>query len=141
MCFPHIVNIAVQRVLSHMSSAVAPESQDDPEVSYKEEHHNKDKDKDKDRIKRQSFEEACARDPIKHLCDIVIAIRSSGQRKNAFKTWIETGNANGWFASKGKGKGKAIEVVVKQLLRDVRTRWDSTYMMIRRCIEMRLVFI
>jgi hypothetical protein len=137
MCFPHIVNIAVQHVLSHMSSAVAPESQDDPEVSDEEEDHDEDEDEDEDRIKRQSFEEACARDPIKRLRDIVVAIRSSGQRKDAFRKWIETGNANGFFVN----KGKTVEVVEKQLLRDVRTRWDSTYMMIRRCIDMRLVCI
>jgi hypothetical protein len=49
---------------------------------------------------------------------------------------LEIGNDNGWF----KVNGKVITMPHKQLLRDVRTRWDSTYLMLRRFIEMRPVF-
>jgi hypothetical protein len=132
MCFPHVINITVQRVLSVMSLGKVPEGDDDIDVSSD----NRDSDDGGRRI-GQTFEAACAADPISRLRNIVMTIRSSGQRRDAFMTWIKTGNENGWFLN----KGKAVHVVPRQLLRDVRTRWDSTYQMIKRCIEMRLVRI
>ena len=129
MCFPHIINIAVQVVLSCMSSTEAPDCNDNPEVSYEAETDGRNND--------QSFENACAGDPINRLRKIVIAIWSSGQHKDAFNAWIMTGNECDWFIY-----GEVpIKIVARQLLRDVRTRWDSTYLMIRRCIEMHLVCI
>ena len=130
MCFPHIVNIAVQRVLTKMSSVAAPENDDDvlEEVSGAA-------NMDEGRGFGQTFEAACTQDPIACLRKIVMTIRSSGQRREAFKTWIETGNRNGLFVQ----LGTPVQIEPNQLLRDVRTRWDSTYEMIKRCIEMRLV--
>ena len=129
MCFPHIINIAVHVVSTCMSSTEVPDCNDDPEVSYEAETDGCNKD--------QTFEDACAGDPINRLRKIIIAIRSSGQRKDAFNAWIVTGNEHGWFIL----KGAPVKIIARQLLRDVRTRWDSTYLMIRRCIEMRLVCI
>jgi hypothetical protein len=82
MCFPHVINIAVQHVLSGMSKAQAPENEDDdPEgltgvVNA-----------DEGRGIRQSFDAACAQDPIASLRKIVVAIRSSGQRRRRY-AWI-----------------------------------------------------
>ena len=84
---------------------------------------------------RQCFEVACVQDPVAHLRKIVIKIQSSGQRRDTFMTWIDIGNKNGSFVL----NNKAVQIQPKQLLRDVRTRWDSTYQMIKRCIEMRSV--
>ena len=104
MCFPHIINIAVQVVLSCMSSTEAPDCNDDPEVSYEAETDGRNDD--------QSFENACAGDPINRLCKIVIAIRSSGQHKDAFNAWITTGNERDWFIY-----GEVpIKIVARQLL-------------------------
>jgi len=129
MCFPHIINIAVQHVLKKMSSVEAPENDDDSEDLIDESN------ADEGRGFGQSFEAACAQDPIACLRRIVMKIRSSGQRRDAFMTWIETGNKSGLFVL----NNKPVQIQAKQLLRDVRTRWDSTYRMITRCIEMRLV--
>jgi hypothetical protein len=130
MCFPHIVNIAVQHVLAAMSSDTAPENDDD----ILEEESGA-ADTDEGRGFGQTFEAACAQDPIARVRKIVMTIRSSGQRRDAFRTWIETGNKNELFVQ----LDKTVKIEPKQLLRDVRTRWDSTYEMIKRCIEMRLV--
>jgi hypothetical protein len=129
MCFPHIINIAVQHVLKKMSSAVAPENDDDSEELIEISN------TDEGRGFGQSFEAACAQDPIARLRKIVMVIRSSGQRRDTFSKWIETGNKSGLFVL----QNKPVQIQPKQLLRDVRTRWDSTYYMIKRCIEMCLV--
>jgi hypothetical protein len=112
-----------------MSSTKAPEGDSD-DLDAIDEGNN-----DEHRRVGQTFEAACAQDPIKHLRNIVITIRSSGQRRDAFMSWIRSGNGGGWFIS----KGNPVQIIPRQLLRDVRTRWDSTYQMIKRCIEMRLV--
>ena len=41
-----------------------------------------------------------------------------------------------WFISP---YNDPVEIEPNQLLQDIVTRWDSTYQMIKRCIEMRLV--
>jgi hypothetical protein len=130
MCFPHTINIAVQHVLTEMSSARAPENDDDDFEDLTDA-----ADADKGRGYEQTFEAACAQDPIARLRKIVMAIRASGQRREGLKTWIENGNRSKLFVL----QDKPVEIEPMQLLRDVRTRWDSTYQMIRRCIEMRLV--
>jgi hypothetical protein len=129
MCFPHTVNIAVQHVLDKMSSIKAPNNDDEPDelVSAAS--------TDEGRGFGQTFEAACAQDPIARLRKIVMAIRSSGQRREAFMTWIETGNNSGLFVL----QNNCVQIQPRQLLRDVQTRWDSTYQMMKRCIEMRLV--
>jgi hypothetical protein len=130
MCFPHTINIAVQHVLSKMSSVKAPENDDDDPENLTDEVNT-----DEGRGFGQTFEAACAQDPILRLRKIVVAIRSSGKRREAFMKWIETGNESGLFVF----QGKPVQIQPKQLLRDVRTRWDSSFNMIKRCIEMRLV--
>jgi hypothetical protein len=128
MCFPHIVNIAVQHVLSGMSRTKAPENNDDddnPEYLIGA-------NIDEGRGFGQTFSAACKQDPISRLRKIVVAIRSSGQRHDALIAWIENGNKNRLFVL----QNRPIRIEPKQLLRDVRTRWDSTYQMMQRSIEM-----
>jgi hypothetical protein len=129
MCFPHIINIAVQHVLKKMSAIEAPESDDDFEELIDNSN------ADEGRGFGQSYEAACAQDPIARIRKIVMAIRTSGQRRDALIIWIDTGNKSGLFVL----NGKTVQIDGKQLLRDVRTRWDSTYHMLKRSIEMRLV--
>lgn len=133
MCFPHTINIAVQHVLKKMSSVVAPDNDDDED--FEDMIGAADEGEDEDRRFGQSFEAACAQDPIARLRKIVMTIRSSGQRRTAFISWIETGNKNRLFVH----QNESVHIPPRQLLRDVRTRWDSTYHMLQRCIEMRVV--
>lgn len=132
ICFPHTINIAVQCVLSKMRSTVTPESDD----GFQSSGSDSDPVSADNRGHGQSFEAACGSDPIGRCRKIVIALRASGQRRDEFDNWVKTGNEKNWFRN---SKGKAIKVPLKQLLRDVDTRWSSTYQMIKRFIEMRPV--
>jgi hypothetical protein len=58
------------------------------------------------------------RDPIKRARRIVRIVRSSDQRKQAFKKVINTGNHSGWFRSHDN---EVIELPDLELLRDVKT--------------------
>jgi hypothetical protein len=51
----------------------------------------------------------------------------------AFKKLIQDGNNNQWY------QGNKIVVPEKTVLRDVKTRWDSTYKMIERLLVLRPV--
>ena len=48
------------------------------------------------------------------------------------------GNGAGWFKD---STGESIILPVKQLLRDVATRWDSTFQMLKNFIDMRPVSV
>ena len=78
------------------------------------------------------------RDPIKRARRIVCIVRSSDQRKQAFKNVINTGNRSGWFRS---DDNKVIDLPDRELLRDVKTRWDSVYRMIERMLVLRPVSV
>jgi hypothetical protein len=112
-----------------MSLVQVPENDDDPEVFTGKPN------MDKGHGFGQSFAAACAQDPVAHLCKIVMVIQSSRQHRDALMRWIEMGNQNGLFVL----NNRPVQIQPRQLLRDVRTRWDSTYQMIKRCTEMRLV--
>jgi hypothetical protein len=117
MCFPHVINICCQHVISQFTDIELSESVDDfiaDEVSYLPH--------------LQTFEEAVKRDPVTLGRNIVRVLRSSGQRRDAFEQLIRDGNEKGWFT-----------VEQLQLLRDVKTRWDSIYFMLRRLRELQPV--
>lgn len=63
---------------------------------------------------------------------LVAACRASGQRREDFRTTIVDGNENDSWGDAG-----LVRVVV--LLRDVDTRWSSTFLMIDRVLELHLV--
>ena len=77
-----------------------------------------------------------ASSPIGLARAAVRAIRGSGLRREAFNEVIDNGNKKGWF--KGPD-GKLITLKKLQLLRDVKTRWDSVYYMISRLRQLRPV--
>ena len=75
------------------------------------------------------------RDPIARARNIVCVLCSSGQRRDAFQNLIQDGNVRGWF----QVDGESVQLRPLQLLRDVKTRWDSVYFMIKRLRELRPV--
>jgi hypothetical protein len=112
MCFGHVVDLSSARVTRGIGSTVDDEN-DSPN------------------------EEAAASTPIPRARTVVRVIRGSGLRRDAFDEVIVNGNAKGWFK-----QGQPIVIIkVKQLqlLRDVRSRWDSIYLMLNRLREMRPV--
>jgi len=112
MCFAHVINICCQHVIKEFTNIELSESTDEfiaAELSYLPQH--------------QTFEDAVKRDPVAMGRSIVRVLQSSGQRRKAFNDTIVDGNKSGAFPS---------EIRELQLLRDVRTRWDSVYSMISR---------
>jgi hypothetical protein len=73
------------------------------------------------------------RDPLRRARRIIRLLRSSDQRREGFRKFIQDGNENKWFKKKGDD-GKLVYICVPELqpLRDVKTRWDSVYMMLQR---------
>jgi hypothetical protein len=115
MCFAHVINICCQHVIDKFTNIELVDSDDfvAEKLSGPPQH--------------QTTAEAVSRDPIAMGRNIVRAIRSSGERRKAFKKLIRNGNAGGWFKDPLKER---------QLLRDVKTRWDSVYFMIKRLSEL-----
>jgi len=79
-------------------------------------------------------------DPLKRARRIIRLIRSSDQRRQGFQDYIKDGNERGWFVAKGEdGDRTTIPVPQVELLRDVKTRWDSVYLMLQRLRQLRPV--
>ena len=123
MCFPHVINICV----SHTADSFTDTSLANDDVDFDTNFPPGDP-------SQQTFEEACARDPIA-LCRATInAVRASGKQCDHLHKIIHDGNEKEWFTDEDD---KIIKLPRLELLRDVRTRWDSLYKMIRRFCEIR----
>ncbi|KAI0060763.1 hypothetical protein BV25DRAFT_1806882, partial [Artomyces pyxidatus] len=112
-CFPHVINISVQTALKSLSKS-AP---DPLPLSDRLEHQNP---------------HALKEDPVGKCRSVVGACRDSSMRREDFLKEIEAGNkAKVW-----KDGTEAVQLRVVQLLRDVETRWSSTFLMIDRALEL-----
>jgi hypothetical protein len=78
------------------------------------------------------------RDPLKRARRVVRILRSSDKRKQEFTRVIDQGNESGWFKS---ADGEVVVIPHLELLRDVRTRWDSVFYMIERLLALRQVSV
>jgi len=116
MCFAHVVDLCSGRVIRAASDGVEPENDSS-----------------------SSDGDTTASNPIALARVVVWVIRGSGSRRDAFNEVIIRGNAKGWF-KQGK-PSRIIQVKLLQLLRDVRTRWDSVHHMLKRLHEMRPVWL
>jgi hypothetical protein len=129
MCLPHVINICSGKIISKFTNEELIDDSEDVDDSclYGE------------TPSRQTYEEAVKRDPIALGRSIVRVIRASGQRRDAFQDIISSGNSKNWFRVKVDDKEISVQLKPLQLLRDVRTRWDSVFLMLRRLREMRPV--
>ena len=109
MCFAHIINLCSGWVVHAATNGV--EDKDAPSLSD-----------DDSNSPSSSCDVPHAPNPIEAACAVVWAIQGSGQCQSNFSKVITSGNAEGWF------KGQQLNNL--QLLRDVRTRWDSVYYML-----------
>lgn len=126
MCFPHIINICVQHVIANFTNIELAEAAAEfvsalplglPD--------------------RQTFEEAVQRDPVALGRNIVRVLQNSGQRRDLFDDIVRDGNDKEWFQV--GDPPVTVELPLVQLLRDIITRWDTVYYMVRRLREMRPV--
>ena len=115
MCFAHIIDLCSKQVTRSVSNRV---DDDDTDSLY-------------------SGDETVEFDPIARARDIVRVIRGSSKRRQAFEDVIKNGNSGDWF--RDGQPPKVVKVESQQLLRDVRTRWDSVFLMLRRLRQLRPV--
>lgn len=88
-CFPHIINIVVQHILTKFSkSATALEDADDVVDLHI------DLPNQNPSSHPKTFQEACTRDPLNKARKIIVAIRASGRRRDDYNEWIKTGMKN-----------------------------------------------
>jgi hypothetical protein len=89
-----------------------------------------------------SWKQAAHMKPLSRLRVLIRALRASGKRREAFSESIREGNSKGLFVDPEacqRGEMKSIHVPECNLLRDVDTRWDSVYYMIKRARILRPV--
>ncbi|KII92966.1 hypothetical protein PLICRDRAFT_70282, partial [Plicaturopsis crispa FD-325 SS-3] len=116
-CFPHVVNISVQTGLKHLTEAEMPPPHSTTFDSIPEEF-----DDDDDTASRT----------------LVTDCRASGQRRDALKATIRDGNkAEDWSEIELDSDSEGTRFLrCVALLRDVETRWSSTFLMIDRVLEL-----
>jgi hypothetical protein len=116
MCYGHIVDLSSGRVIDKLKGDSEPDNSNSDED-----------DSDEDNVPTQS--------EVEKARSVVRAIRGSGMRRDTFRDVIKNGNANKWFME----GSKVVVLKELELLRDVRTRWDSVYRMLSRLRELRPV--
>jgi hypothetical protein len=79
------------------------------------------------------------RDPLKRARRVICLLRSSDQRREGFREFIKLGNEQKWFFEKTQSGKISVKVPELQLLRDVKTRWDSVYKMLEHLRHLRPV--
>ena len=152
-CFPHIINTCVQHTIKALNNGIDTDIDDSDEAENDSEPEGND-DEESENDSEESDGEgsddngngntgaadkgniAIHADLLNKIRALVKGIRASGQRQEHFNNVIQGGNQYGWWKD---GEGKSIIINPRQLLRDVRTRWDSTYQMLVRVRELRQV--
>lgn len=124
MCYGHVVDLSSGRVIAGMTDVSTEDWSGPPPPDSNAE---------------QTYDEAVARDPISLGRTVVRVIRASGIRRDSFEDVVANGNTKGWFNQGQPPNQQIVKVPSRQLLRDVRTRWDSVFYMLSRLREMRPV--
>ena len=83
---------------------------------------------------RQTYRKALKSDPISLGCNIVNILCASRQQHDQFEDYIREGNKAGYWNTEDENgipsTGKKVEIIVLQLLCNMKTQWDSVYYMI-----------
>jgi hypothetical protein len=116
-------------------------SDDDADVDPDDDDDDDDADDDADDHPAKSlasgvWSKAISRDPLKRARKLVRFLRASDQRKELLRQAIQDGNERSWFSYED---GVPVNVPQLQLLKDVKTRWDSVYLMLNRLLALRPV--
>lgn len=119
-CFPHVLNICSRRVIDEYVT-ISFDSVD-TEDAWVDTFNNHVIDKD-------AYLEAVERDPVALGREVVRVVRASSLRREDFSDVLKSGNEKGWFLDEDDNP---VKLPVVELLRDVKTRWDSVYYMINR---------
>jgi len=121
-CFPHVTNIATKTGLKYLTQVPAHDTEVDSVLIEEEFPLSPPWNMD------AAYRDALEGDVVAAARKLVNVCRASGQRRKALQEIIREGNAANLFT---------LEEL--ELLRDVDTRWSSTFYMIDRLILMYLV--
>lgn len=159
-CFAHIINLCTQAVIKALNNATMEDvirgrSKDKQSPDNPDNSDNDDTDTDTDTDNSQDPQLAAdafalyarvlpagpfsskkpSPRPLDRARTLVTTIRKSGKRRDGLQQAIIEGNNNGYFRKPSPIPGQepvAFRLPLVQLLRDVPTRWDSTYYMLER---------
>ncbi len=126
-CFPHVVNIAVKHGLKHCT--VLPWN--DPDLPL--ENYNDEIVKSIELVNDTIYCAALESDTVASARKVVEKLRASDGRRKELRATIVEGNLSGGWGN------PPVAIDLLQLLKDVDTRWSSTFLMIDRVIELDLV--
>ena len=80
-------------------------------------------------VSKQAYIEVLKVDPVARARDVVRIVCSSSLRCESFKEIILDGNIKKYWRDEEK---EVIMLAMLELIRDVKTRWDSRYCMVKR---------
>jgi hypothetical protein len=162
-CYAHIINICSSHIIASMTSTPASylaqlkvprdsnytthggsddesDDDDDPHRDFDELDLCSDLYEGLGSAKLKSWVAGIRRDPLRRARRLVRILRASDERRRGLQQFIQDGNERGWFTTTDdNGKRTKIQVPALQLLRDVKTRWDSVFMMLQRLRHLRPV--
>ncbi|KIM66647.1 hypothetical protein SCLCIDRAFT_110217 [Scleroderma citrinum Foug A] len=124
MCFPHIINICVQHVVDEFSAPDLKKIAQAWVDCF-----------DDSAVDKKKYLEAVKRNPLGLRHDIVHAIHASGLQHDKFDKIVVTGNLQQWFRSPA---GEVVQLPEAQLLRDIKTQWDSIFYMLNHLLALHL---
>src|SRR5260221_11790541 len=80
------------------------------------------------------------RNPLRHARRVICLLHSLDLCKQNFHEFIQSGNEQKWFTKlDDNGKHVMVQICKLQLLRDVKMRWNSVYMMLKCLRYLQLV--
>ena len=157
-CYAHIVNICCSHIIASVTSVpqtylsqlkVPPDHStticDDSDSDCESDHSDDDTIDDQDYDlelprfysssssdeKLKQLVECIKRDPLKRARRVIRILCSSDEHRIGLQKAIQDGNKDSWFSEMDSdGKRSPVTLPEVQLLHDVKTRWDSVYMML-----------
>ena len=143
-CYAHIINICSSHIVSSLSSTsnlVSDSSTHDFEDSNGWDKAIPDSESGFDELRLDSDEDdtpgfenknRVRGDALKRARKLVLFLQSSDKRKLGFRKFIKRGNEVGLFNRVVGREMQTVKVPVVEPVRDVKTRWDSAYLMVLR---------
>jgi hypothetical protein len=163
-CYAHIINICSSHVISSMTSVSKPyisklkvpidsnfifcgDSEDELDDDDDDDNTGRNIDDleldcydDEGKSNLKHWFAGIKRNPLRRARRVIRLLRSSDLHRENFRIFIQDGNTRKWFYERTQsGKHNPVQVPELQLLRDVKTRWDSVYSMLQRLRVLRPV--
>ena len=141
-CYAHIINICLSHIVSLLSSTLNLvsdssthnfEDSDGWDKAVPDSEYGFDElrlDSDEDDSPGFENKNRARGDALKHARKLVCFLRSSDKQKLGFRNFIKRGNKVGLFNRVVGREMQTVKVPVVEPVRDMKTRWDSAYLMV-----------